>query len=70
MSNLAVQMSISTSEKISHPKKKGHHPRRGDALEKLLHNQYQGRTNRRNAAKTSVDRNTKITLTLTIAGLY
>jgi hypothetical protein len=27
-----------------------------------------GRTNRRNAAKTSVDRNTGITLTLTVAG--
>ena len=28
----------------------------------------QGRTNRRNTAKTSVDRNTRITLALTIAG--
>ena len=28
----------------------------------------QDRTNRRNTAKTSADRNTKITLTLTVAG--
>ena len=46
--------------------RKSTRPRNGLDIVKRLN---QGRTNRRNSAKISVDRNTKITLTLTIAGL-
>ena len=46
-------------------------PRRPKRVNEIRENGLEsGRTNRRNTAKTSADRHTKVTLTLTIAGSY